>query len=671
MPESELHDFLDTPVYLHDFDEREDGFYDTFGNKVADLQHADEPLWRIAYLNDVVAGEKGEHIMLCGTLDDCIQRGFDARLGTLLFLYANHKYQTATDSLKANLHCIVEPGGKVRPLTSGETWAYLYMIPAMHLLKESLEVLPGARVGLADTHQLWRYGQSYEKHYNEVKTEKIPETVSSSDLTSATDRAEHETSYAMLDGFITDTFRGHGLVAYLRSAARMCCSPKVVTMKINGSSTWKILRKEIPAEGITRTKEGISFTTATGIMMGDPITKCVLTMASMGAYYATTAGYCSIEEVDSIKYIRQGRNTLGRARTMRPFACAGDDHVMVGGYDEVVKPPKFLESMFYEISWPKYRISKRYVHYCQDFGFHPKHKRSIHLDTIKLRLLNQFRKGNARDNWESPNPLPGKAKELERTVECLGDEEKTFCKMAMPFILRAGMPDWFTADLFNKVECFMPTYLGGLGVPSVIDWEGDDENISYARAFLARKYMDLQIRPRRLDVAWRWERGVLFNQFVHNFSSLLIRTRNQREVFEYMSDQLSSSEFSAPVSAKRVMRQVMRDQVNIELPTACLGTKETPYGIIYTGEYQEQKTHKMWPRKEIMNIRAYRDRYDYDIAWLELDLSKGWIPPVGQFVDRKELQAMLGIRFEVPDLSFNIRFFEGGSGRYDLPESLA
>jgi hypothetical protein len=246
----------------------------------------------------------------------------------------------------------------------------------------------------------------------------------------------------------------------------------------------------------------------------------------------------------------------------------------------------------------------------------------------------------------------------------MDENNKRFCGMVIPFLIRAGMPDWFTPDLFNKIEVYMPSRLGGLGIPSLIKWEDEPENCMYARAFLAKKYMDVHVRKISTERTMKWERGILFNQIMHNFADKILETRNQREVFDYMTEKMSCSTYTAPVSNRRVMRQVLREQVNIELPTACLGTKETPYGIIYSDEFVSDKIKKVWPRKDIMKTREYLSKFRLDIAILPIELSKDWIPDAGMFVDRKELQAVLGLNFQVPNLGIHIDFFEGNSGRF-------
>jgi hypothetical protein len=52
MPESELNEYLDTPVYLCNFRQGSNGdYFDTFDNLICNAEDEDEPLWKIAYLN--------------------------------------------------------------------------------------------------------------------------------------------------------------------------------------------------------------------------------------------------------------------------------------------------------------------------------------------------------------------------------------------------------------------------------------------------------------------------------------------------------------------------------------------------------------------------------------------------------------------------------------------
>jgi hypothetical protein len=678
LPESELNQFLETPVILHEFklgrDREGEKYLDDYGNVICRAEDSHLELWRVAYMTGPLEGTRGDHIKQFGLLGESLQIGFDARYGRLVHLWTLSKlreFEVEDRLLKGKLVTVAEPGSKIRPLTSGEAWAYLYMVPAMHLIKEALEDLPGARVGLSDTSQLWRYGQSYKKHYDRVADENLPEAISSSDLTSATDFADQEINKQMLNGFIDETWDDKPLKRYLRSACGLACAGKEIEFNLMPAE-WRQIKNLITIKTKTISGKGHkSFTSKRGLMMGDPIVKNALTMASMGAYYATTAGFPNVESCNYDKYVtmRDSRkNILGFRRSMRPFACAGDDHVMVGSVEEVMRPPRFLESMGFVISWDKYRISRRYVHYCQDFGIHPRYRREIHFDTVRMRLFNEFRKGNSRDNFEEPNPLIGKAKELEKIVACLDPERKSFMEAISPILLRVGMPSWFTADVFKTDQIYLPTRLGGLGIPSVLQWESNELCMKYAKSSLARRYFRSFVEPRAFERTREWERGVEFT-VVKSMLQLQMKEMNRVEAFTEVKSLLETEEFSAPMSNRRVYRQMMKDVVNVEEPISALGTKEIPYGLLYTGEYTPKATRTRYIRKEISKMMKWANNVSnyISVLVLELDVHYNGPYPVGRYVSREELIAELGAGFMALDLSVETTFFKGSEGRYCRP----
>jgi hypothetical protein len=280
------------------------------------------------------------------------------------------------------------------------------MVPAMHMMKEAIECLPGARVGLTEHDNLWRFGTSYENHFGKRDDQEIPEYISSSDLSSATDNFEHELSKNLLKGIVDGQRLSHGLGNYLHNAIDLCVSPRRVHYSTTNRQARK-LRGTCQVE--LEDNKTIVFTTRCGVMMGDPITKILLTSASMASWYCTQAGFKTLKEVNFSRYIRDRYNYGIKKTPGSSFACAGDDHTAVGTKADVIRPPMFLSSMKLEISWDKYAISRKYVSYCQAFGYAPRYKRSIHIDTLKVRLLNEFRKQGGHSSYEEPDPLVGKA----------------------------------------------------------------------------------------------------------------------------------------------------------------------------------------------------------------------------------------------------------------------
>jgi len=671
----------------------ENGYFrDYFGNIICSEPMGDYQIWRVAYLESPLYGEIGEQFNLKGTFEDMIfAKGFDARIGQLLHSWSAWEYNSHNgDPLKAKLIIITEPGGKIRPLTSGETWAYVYMIPAMHMLKEAVECLPGARVGLNESDGLWRFGNSYERHFGEDKdVNNIPEFISSSDLTSATDRADHQVCRDLMHGIATELNEsGSNLVSYLLEAIDLCCSPRQVTYKLKGQALRRLIKglkeKEVP---FTRDGKSITFTTSTGVMMGDPITKVILTASSMGAYYATINGFRKLSDVSYVKYkrntqshtVRRGPrkgHVFGPGRKM--FACAGDDHVMLGTLKEVLMPPRFLESMGYEISWEKYRISRRFVHYCQDFGLTPRLKLGIKIDNVKLRLLNQFQKMGSHGNFEFPDPLIGKAKGLEREFKFLeenwelqNNEVLPLLKRLIPAFLRVGMPSFFEERVFRDVLAYTPSSRGGLGIPhSYNEWM---EARSYEIDLLERTTYVLKTDPTMVEEKVKtWTRGMVFQQKYMNLLPLkegIIEAKEYRDVFRQTAESLDFGS-TTPSSMRRVTRKVHQDNINLMMPNPLIGSKESIFSEVYSGRARKQLVRR---KRRARQVLAALRRVSRENAGVILDIPQeeiDWNNLPGMWVSRSDIHAYLGVSGFAPDLTIPKYYFEGKAGRFELEEEI-
>jgi hypothetical protein len=174
------------------FEQREDGHYDLYGKFVAAREHESTEVWKIAYLTEPIDMDYGQAIKpyFSDTAGFCA--GLDSRLGYLLFIWSAMWFRDLRKGLvpgdmdtypKAKVSVITEPGGKIRPVSAGETQMALFMAPAGHILKELLESIPACRVGLTDSANLWRFSEEIKHHEN------WHDYISTSDLTAATDRA--------------------------------------------------------------------------------------------------------------------------------------------------------------------------------------------------------------------------------------------------------------------------------------------------------------------------------------------------------------------------------------------------------------------------------------------------------------------------------------------------
>jgi hypothetical protein len=409
-----------------------------------------------------------------------------------------------------------------------------------------------------------------------------------------------------------------------------------------------------------------------GVLMGDPICKCVLSASSIGAYYACCEGYTSLEQVRAPNYRKPFRQTLKGST----FACAGDDHTAIGTLEFCKMIPEFLESMHYRISWEKYRISKKYVHYCQDFGFHPRYLRTIKLDTIKLRLLNQFTKGGSRQQFDTPDPLRGKIKEVQRTFNYLyeGNENSNAMSLfkmdidvfsiqnCIPLILRLAMPKFFEAKVSQSMVTYMPTRVGGIGVPSRFNFKIDKtcNMIAKVRTLERLEYESLS----KMNVRTTWERGKEQRAALFNFMELIsldqVEIKDSETVFTEITESLSVSTMSAPPSKRRVQHQMYQEYIDLSQPNSLLGTKEIPYVAMLRGD---SKTQKVKPKSRTMAyIRQETKRCNALSKHLDLNFVLEWdnIPSrPGLFISREALLNALNVANYAPSLSISKNFFYG------------
>jgi hypothetical protein len=670
LPKSDLIEFFETPVGNLFITEESGGVIDMYGNTICTVEHKHLPIWQVAYLEEPLLGNLGDVYTLHEDLDTQFDRGFDARLGQLLFLWASYKKKEFDDEefkiILSKLLVIGEPGSKIRPLTASETWAYLYMVPAMHMLKEAIECLPGARVGLTEHDNLWRFGTSYKNHFSpDVYNGNVPEYISSSDLSAATDNFGHGLSNSLLEGFIMDSDASGGTKAYLAEAARLCCSSREVHYKTTNRMARKI-RNMVPESRKGETSKEIVFTSQCGVMMGDPITKCILTMASMASWYCTQAGFSRLEDVSYGVYMRRTYNRVENISRTRgsAFACAGDDHTAVGNLQDVVRPPNFLQSMNLEISWDKYCISRKYVSYCQAFGMAPRHCLGIHLDTIKVRLLNEFRKQGGHDSFEEPDPLVGKARDLERSVRHISNENyKMFVEGVIPPALRAGMPRWFETKVYRKATTYMPSSFGGLGIPSRVDWTQDSKACSIYKAYCLNHNPGL-LTPVHADAAWH--RGQEFKSQLVNLGPLL-EGKTFQEAWSETRSRIDSGSTTASGS-KRIQREIYKDFVRIDEPCTLIGTKESTPSEVFSGRSSSKTVRPNRRARQVLIQKArlyHKNQILVDsIPYDQVDMADLHMKRPGLWVERRVLQENLRIGFSVPRLGFTTRLFDGSVGNF-------
>jgi hypothetical protein len=679
-----FHVFLNTDI-SEVFELDGNSYRDPYGNLVCESWLGNYPTWKVAYLTEPLHGSFAEGIEPYFSMENEFYKGIDCRLGRLLFIFSKlekEKNDRASMYPAAKVAVVTEPGCKIRPVTAGETWLNLFLSPAGHFFKEHLENLPGARVGLVETDHLWRFGNSHYNHYGE-STPKENKWISSSDLTSATDRARHDVSRGLLCGYAEGLLEAKlidsGTMNYLKEASSLLCSPRLLSY----SASQREIR-DLPDElrerlifgekrrtGSGKTMQNVTWATARGVLMGEPLTKCLLTLSSMASWIATRFRFNTLEDVNIGKYYKRLHDRNFVRSSVRLFYCAGDDHTGVGKLKDLQQIPKFQESMGFEISWDKYRISQKYVHYCQDFGFHPNIRPKVYQDSPRLRLLNQFRKEGARDNFETPDPIPGKVKDLERRLRFFRENADGVLKelsivlsSSTPLVLRHLMPSFFEKKILLDPKSYLPTWLGGMGIPlGEMGWESSSkfstshlgpEAMLYATQFAEYKGMDDFTKVKI------WERGI--TQQVNAFNVMkdigipqedILTGEQAFETIRRVLDDTSS--YSTRTSNKRIAKTLFRDFVDISKPVTMLTAKEIPYTTIPRGEaaFETVSTNSRARQIMLKNVRKFKKFVPQHIT---TEFERSRTINSGLWVERSDLARLSGTQFVKPSLHFNTSF---------------
>jgi hypothetical protein len=464
------------------------GIFDAIGNEICPVQYVDEPIWRAAYLSEPL--QETEFAMPSPLEDENgnrilnLQAGIDSRLGMLLFLWSEIKYRNWIANGKKPLPVdpvpISEPGVKARIATKSLIWINLYLSPASHLIKDVMLTIPGCRVGLKGSDHAWNFEASFGRHSSSWKE---IESISTSDLTAATDWLEHDMASSSMKAFLDGRFSEHPARNYLHNAINLVCSPRLIIEKPacfnlkGGVRNPKIYRKfktssdSLSVEHENKFYKG--YVTKRGILMGEPLTKMILSLLSIAAERSARANSSTTNP--SLSDFMRSR------RTLHQYACAGDDHIGLGKTSYLKQIPLVLQYWSGEISWDKYCISHYGAHYCQDFLIKPQpgpnyalrklselarqgrlvERPKYKLDHIWLRLFSDRRKvGSAV--FEETNPFPGKSKALTEMLGWTG-RDLDF-RLNLVLLQKLGLGRWFPAAYLKDPRSYVPQAFGGRGL---------------------------------------------------------------------------------------------------------------------------------------------------------------------------------------------------------------
>jgi hypothetical protein len=347
------------------------------------------------------------------------------------------------------------------------------------------------------------------------------------------------------------------------------------------------------------------------------------------------------------------------------FSCAGDDHIVIGSAALCKRVPRVLETMAFEISWPKYRISKKYVHYCQDFGVSPASDPYLKKDTLRMRLLNQFRKGGSHANFEHPDTLIGKGKMLEKFESYLkeGSEVLNFFREITPDALRACMPSFAEDKVMKDHLTYAPTHLGGLGIPSHVVWQDGRFVPEVVRAMHLQR---LGWHQQTNGPDQVWHRGMLIPVV---YEKEVVKDGLQVQEFSSVWSQTKSAytdEHTVP-SNRFVSKKIRKEMVNVSEPSIIEGVKDAAYGAVFAGAERESVRRRRRARHILLQNRRYaKSKLKVDkFVPFNLDLEEHRYYVSGTWVSREDFQMYLGVPFVSTKTWISGHYMSGDAGLFD------
>jgi hypothetical protein len=390
-------------------------------------------------------GEIRSDMTLMGEYDR--RWGFDEALGDQIFACAlwtavaeGHidSEGRVLEPIPARSICVPEPGGKSRIVTTTTWWNIILQQPTGHVLKKVLERHPSAVAGLQRADQAWLYIDLLRKAtvYDDCY-------FLSSDLEEATDA----TPQALIEPLVRGFCAGFGLAGpYIDIALNLAKSDRYVFVD----------------------SEDLVFTKKRGALMGEPLTKAILTILNLSCEEAAIRDYLMMDRYDGPVQV-----------PWRAFAVGGDDHIAVGPRDYLERITRNHIAWGSKISKTKHAISRVAVRYCEKVLYLKEgtnfkipsrlineslenYESSCFVDSVKIRLLSPISKSMEVQN--DRNIAIGKAKSLGRTLRWLNPsifDRKWVEMVRQRFVRRMKhyLPKEGTS-LFYQI--MLPQELGGL-----------------------------------------------------------------------------------------------------------------------------------------------------------------------------------------------------------------
>jgi len=367
-------------------------------------------------------------------------QGFDEAIGDQILVVAFLEYQDwilTGLGIPCRVLTVPEPGYKARIVTTGPFWLNTLQQSVAHSAKAWLGRHPSARSSLLKTDQAWQALYL-------LSGKKFPEGSSclSSDLKEATDSIPKEVGLRLLSGFLEGVgfqSRQKDICLELLRSNRTFIAPGFVS------------------ESQTR-----------GIMMGEPLTKVVLTILNLVVEEHAMRVHLKIPDSQSFY----------KSPDWRSYHIGGDDHLAVG-------PRCYLEAITAchlksgsKISIGKHGISDRVVKYCEKVlevskilkGFSVRqvndstegYESSPFVDSVKVRLLSPLSK--AFEVSSERNIAIGKGLSLGRTLKWMNPDHfpRKWLRMVRDrFFQRMGslLPDRSSGVYW---QLMLPNHWGGL-----------------------------------------------------------------------------------------------------------------------------------------------------------------------------------------------------------------
>jgi len=319
-----------------------------------------------------------------------------------------------------------EPGGKARIVTTTKWWVVVLQQAVGHFFREVLAFLPSAKDGLCRADQAWLFLHAMEN----VTFADEDYRLLSSDLKEATDHIPHISGRTALYGFAC----GLGLQddPFVQLGLALVSSGRRFLM------TYPDGKKKVAIK--TR-----------GFMMGEPMTKSILTLMGLCAEEESFLHYKNAWRISANKRNPEGACELNRylcdpillverlggfksdPDDSRAFRVGGDDHIAYGPIPylqritrnhldwgnkisltshAIGKIVKYTEKVLMITSSTNFKIGPSLINRSTDY-----YEKSLFVDSVKVRLLSPV--SRSIDTLDEKNVAIGKARSLGSTLRWL------------------------------------------------------------------------------------------------------------------------------------------------------------------------------------------------------------------------------------------------------------